>query len=46
MLCVPSQLVIQRSLSDLSFAESIAVTLYATHAPSGESWGSFTERSR
>src|SRR5436190_9444736 len=38
----PSQLVIQISLSDLSFAESIVVTVYATHPPSGDICGSRT----
>src|SRR6476646_6545503 len=42
MVCVPSHDVIQTSVSLLSFAESVVVTVYATHFPSGESCGSFT----
>src|SRR4029078_550021 len=42
MVWVPSHDVIHTSVSLLSFAESVVVTVYATHFPSGESCGSFT----
>src|SRR5512143_1693369 len=45
-VCEPSQLVIQMSDSDRSFAESIWETVYATQAPSGETCGSRTLRRR
>src|SRR4029078_5225767 len=42
MVWVPAHDVIHTSVSLLSFAESVVVTVYATHFPSGESCGSFT----
>src|SRR5678816_2306130 len=42
MIQVTSHDVIHTSVSLLSFAESVVVTVYATHFPSGESCGSFT----
>src|SRR6202050_4523258 len=42
MSCAPSQLTIHRSVTFLSAFVSTLLTVYATHLPSGESWGLFT----
>src|SRR6478736_7374252 len=42
---LPSQLTIQTSRLCLSFSTSVVLTVYATHLPSGDRWGSETPRS-